>query len=155
MKAAVQRVLDALSAHGVTVELREFAEQTRTAQEAATALGISVGQIVKSLVFLADDSPILLLVSGANQVDVAWLGSMLGQTIARASAEQVRTATGFAIGGVPPLGHSTVIPTFLDRDLLAFATIWSAAGTPHTVFAIAPAQLLQLTNAREIAVKPD
>jgi prolyl-tRNA editing enzyme YbaK/EbsC (Cys-tRNA(Pro) deacylase) len=153
MKVAVQRVIDAFAEQGVVVAPREFAEQTRTAQEAATAIGTSVAQIVKSLIFLADDAPILVLVSGANQVDVPLLAATLGQTITRASAEQVRAATGFAIGGVPPLGHSTPLPTFLDGDLLAFETVWAAAGTPHTVFAIAPQVLQRLTQARVVAVK--
>lgn len=155
MKAAVQRVLAALAAQGIAVEPREFSEQTRTAQEAANALGVAVAQIVKSLIFVADGTPILLLVSGANQVDVAWVGNLLGATLGRASAEQVRAATGFAIGGVPPIGHATALPVYFDRDLLAFETIWAAAGTPHTVFPIAPTVLQTLTGARVIAMSPE
>jgi Cys-tRNA(Pro) deacylase len=152
MKAAVQRVIDAFAAQGVSVTPREFTEQTRTAQDAATAIGTSVAQIVKSLVFLADDAPILLLVSGANQVDVARLGETLGKRITRASADQVREATGFAIGGIPPLGHSTAMPVYLDPDLLAFDEVWAAAGTPHTVIPVTPADLQRLTGAQTIAM---
>lgn len=155
MKPAVQRVLDALRQQGVTVTIREFTASTRTAADAAAAVNAAVGQIVKSLVFRADDAPILVLVSGANRVDEPFLGTQLGKTITRASAETVRVATGFAIGGVAPVGHATVLPVYCDRDLLAFPTVWAAAGTPNTVFAIAPDDLCRVTGAQIIAIRPD
>lgn len=155
MKPAVQRVLDALSQQGVTVTIREFTDSTRTAADAAVAVNAAVGQIVKSLVFRADDAPILVLVSGANRVDEPFLGVQLGQTITRASADTVRAATGFAIGGVAPVGHATALPVYCDRDLLAFPTVWAAAGTPNTVFAIAPADLCRVTGAQIIAIRPE
>ena len=107
MKQSVQRVADALRAAGIEAEIKELSASTRTAEEAAAAIGTSVPRIVKSLVFLADDAPILALVSGSNRLDTDRLGAALGRTIARADAATVRAATGFAIGGVPPLGHAT------------------------------------------------
>lgn len=154
MKPAVQRVLDALNQQGVTVTIHEFAASTRTAADAAAAVNAAVGQIVKSLVFRAAEAPILVLVSGANRVDESYLGEQLGQTITRASAETVRGATGFAIGGVPPLGHATVLPVYCDRDLLAYPVVWAAAGTPNTVFAITPDELCRIAGAQVIAIRP-
>ena len=152
MKPAVQRVVDAFAAQGIIIVPREFAEQTHTAQEAANAVGTTVAQIVKSLIFLVDEHPALFLVSGANQLDVALVEGALGQTIRRASAEQVRLATGFAIGGVPPFGHSTAMPIYFDRDLLTCDTIWAAAGTPNAVFPIASQVLKEATGAQVIQV---
>jgi Cys-tRNA(Pro) deacylase len=152
MKPAVQRVVEAFAAQGIAVEPREFAETTRTAQDAANAIGTSVAQIVKSLVFLADDAPILVLVSGVNRVDEALLATTMGQRITRAPAERVRAATGFAIGGIPPLGHPTSLPTYMDPSLLTFDVVWVAAGTPHSVLAVAPVVLQRLTEAQVVAV---
>lgn len=150
MKASVARVVDALKAAGLQVEVREFAESTRTADDAAAAIGSTVGQIVKSLVFLAGNEPILALVSGDNRADTAKLARLVGAEIRRADADSVRRATGFAIGGVPPLGHSTPLRAFLDRDLLRYATVWAAAGTPNAVFAIAPSDLVRVANAEAV-----
>lgn len=150
MKAAVARVLAALEAAGIQVAVKEFAESTRTAEEAAGAVGTSVGQIVKSLVFLAGEQPILALVSGANRADVQKLGAAAGAPITRADAATVRTATGFAIGGVPPLGHTPPLPVYLDRDLLAYETVWAAAGTPNAVFRITPSELVRITSAHAV-----
>lgn len=152
MKAAVERVLAALAARGLTVAPVEFAESTRTAADAAAAIGTTVGQIVKSLVFLADGAPILVLTSGANQVDTALLGATLGRTITRAPAEIVRAATGYAIGGVPPVGHATPLLAYLDRDLLRYDVVWAAAGTPNAVFPVAPALLQTLAGAQVVTV---
>jgi prolyl-tRNA editing enzyme YbaK/EbsC (Cys-tRNA(Pro) deacylase) len=152
MKPAVQRVIAALAAHGLTITPVEFPAETRTAQAAADAIGTDVAHIVKSLVFLADGEPIMFLVSGVNRVDEAFVSAQLGVTLARASADDVRAATGFAIGGVPPVGHVTATPIYLDRDLLQYAEVWAAAGTPHTVFLIAPATLQRITNATALAV---
>ena len=150
MKAAVARVIEALRAVGVDAPVTEFAESTRTAEEAAAAVGTTVGQIVKSLVFLAGEQPILALVSGANRVDTSKLARAAGAPIRRADAEAVRQATGYAIGGVPPIGHASTLPTFLDMDLLLYDQVWAAAGTPNAVFPIAPADIQRMTAARTI-----
>lgn len=152
-KPATQRVLDALAAKGVVVEPSEFAESTRTAAEAAAAIGTSVAQIVKSMIFLANDEPILVLTSGENQVDTGLLGASIEATITRAPAERVRAATGFAIGGVPPVAHAHPMSTFMDADLLAFDVVWAAAGTHTSVFPIAPTTLRDITSARVLRIK--
>ena len=153
MKQSVQRVADALGAAGLAAEIRELSASTRTAEEAATAVGTTVPRIVKSLVFLADDTPILALVSGSNRLDTERLGTALGKRISRADAATVRAATGFAIGGVPPLGHATPVDVLIDRDLLQFDVVWAAAGTPHAVFPIAPADLVRATGGRVMELK--
>jgi Cys-tRNA(Pro) deacylase len=147
MKASVQKVADALAQLGLHAEITEFSESTRTAEEAAAAVGCTVGQIVKSLVFTVDGRPILALVSGVNRVDTAMLAAAAGGQIARANADSVREATGFSIGGVPPVGHATSLPTYLDRDLLQYERVWAAAGTPNAVFAITPGDLQRITGA--------
>jgi prolyl-tRNA editing enzyme YbaK/EbsC (Cys-tRNA(Pro) deacylase) len=148
MKAAVQRVVDALRAAGVEAPVTEFAESTRTAEEAAAAVGATVGQIVKSLVFLAGERPILALVSGANRADTQKLVRLVGDPVRRADAEAVRAATGYAIGGVPPIGHPAPLATYLDADLLRYERVWAAAGTPNAVFPIAPAELQRIAGAQ-------
>jgi prolyl-tRNA editing enzyme YbaK/EbsC (Cys-tRNA(Pro) deacylase) len=153
MKAAVQRVHDALLARGVEPRIVEFSESTRTAEEAALAIGTTVERIVKSLVFASDDQPILALVSGGNRVATARLAEALGAPVRRADAEMVRSATGFAIGGVPPLGHATELTVVLDEDLLGYDLVYAAAGTPNTVFPITPEELLRVTRARVVALK--
>ena len=152
MKPSVRRVADALAAAGLDAEIKEFAESTRTADEAARAVGAAVGQIVKSLVFLAGGQPILALVSGANRVDSAKLAAAAGAPITRADPDTVREATGYAIGGVPPLGHSTPLPTYFDRDLLRYAVVWAAAGAPNAVFRVAPGDLLRISGVQPIAL---
>jgi prolyl-tRNA editing enzyme YbaK/EbsC (Cys-tRNA(Pro) deacylase) len=153
MKQSVRRVVDALVAAGIDAEITELSASTRTAEEAAAAIGTSVPTIVKSLVFLADDAPILALVSGTNRLDTDRLGAALGRSIARADAATVRAATGFAIGGVPPLGHSTPLDVMIDRDLLQYDVVWAAAGTPHAVFPIDPEALVVATNGRVVDLK--
>jgi prolyl-tRNA editing enzyme YbaK/EbsC (Cys-tRNA(Pro) deacylase) len=148
MKETVQRVVTALAEAGVRTEVREFAASTRTAEDAANALGTTVGQIVKSLVFLAGDRPILVLVSGVNRADTVKLQALVDAEITRANADDVRRITGYAIGGVPPFGHLTFLTTFLDRDLLQYEEVWAAAGTPNAVFAITPHDLLRITAAQ-------
>lgn len=147
MKASVARVVAALAALGVEAQVTEFPQSTRTADEAAAAIGAEVGQIVKSLVFVAGDRPILALVSGTNRADPEKLAALAGAPISRADADAVRAATGFSIGGVPPVGHTTPLPTYLDRDLLRYETVWAAAGTPNAVFPITPAELERITGA--------
>ena len=133
--------------------LRAFPEGTRTAQDAAAAIGVEVGQIVKSLVFATEKGePVLVLASGANRVDERRVGELLGTAIGRADAALVREATGYAIGGVPPIGHATAMPTLVDEDLLAFDEVWAAAGTPRDVFAIAPADLVRASGGQVATV---
>ncbi len=151
--SAPDRVLAALEAAGVEARVKEFQVSTRTAQEAADAIGTSVGQIVKSLVFIAGDAPVLALVSGSNQLDAARLGSLTGSPIARADANAVRAATGYAIGGVPPAGFPAPIPTYIDRDLIQYDMVWAAAGTPRHVFPITPTELLRLTGGTVVDLK--
>lgn len=144
---AVGRVRAALAAAGVEVRIVEFAESTRTAQDAARAVGTSTAQIVKSLVFVADGRPILVLVSGANRVDVAKLARLAGASrVDKAAADATRDATGFSIGGVPPVGHRTPLAVYVDEALLAYDVVYAAAGTPHAVFPIAPAALVRVTS---------
>lgn len=141
------RVQAALRTHGISTEVRAFSDSTRTATEAAAAIGTSVGQIVKSLVFLAGDEPILALVSGANRLALSRLSALVGRDVGKADASAVRNATGYAIGGVPPVGFPAPIRTYLDRDLLQYVEVWAAAGTPHHVFRIAPPELVRITTA--------
>ena len=152
---SAQRVRDALAALGFDVAVREFPQSTRTAAEAAAAIGCEVAQIAKSLVFRARVSgrPVLVIASGANRVDEKAVAALIGEKIGRADAEFVRTATGFAIGGVPPVGHDTPPVTLIDRDLLALDEIWAAAGTPNAVFRLTPRDLVTLTGGRVAEIK--
>lgn len=130
------------------VEVRAFPDGTRTAADAATAVGCELSQIVKSLVFEADGKPVLVLMDGATRVDLALVRERLGAgTVGRANADAVRRATGYAIGGVPPFGHVTPLRVLADRGLLAHTTVWAAAGTPHTVFPIGPEALIAHAGA--------
>jgi Cys-tRNA(Pro) deacylase len=156
MHPASQRVLEAARRLGIEIDIRQFDQSTRTAQDAADVIGVSLGQIVKSLVFLADGQPILVLASGPNRTDTAKLARQAGaQEVRRASAEDVQAATGFAIGGVPPIGHRRPLPIYFDRDLLQYDTVWAAAGTPKAVFAIPPHQLAQASGAVIVDLKED
>jgi prolyl-tRNA editing enzyme YbaK/EbsC (Cys-tRNA(Pro) deacylase) len=146
---AAQAVVAAGRKLGLELQVREFAEGTRTAADAARAIGCSVDQIVKSLVFVADRRPVLVLTSGANRVDPARLGAALGAAAVRkADADEVRAATGYAIGGTPPFAHASELPVLVDRDLTGFDTVWAAAGTPRHVFPIGPAELLAASGGR-------
>ena len=144
--SSVDRVRAALQGRGLSIQVTEFPDSTRTAAEAAAAIGTAVAQIVKSLLFLAGDRPVLALVSGANRLDPAALEGLTGAACRKADAEAVRRYTGYAIGGVPPSGFPQPIETYVDRDLLQYAQVWAAAGTPHHVFPISPAQLIALTG---------
>jgi len=153
---AVDRVRAALRAAGLQSEVAEFPAGTRTAEDAARALGTTVAQIVKSLVFLADGRPVLALVSGANRVDERKLAAACrAERVSKADAGRVREATGFAIGGVPPLGHHRPLPVVLDQDLLQHEVVFAAAGTPTAVFPIAPADLLRVTGAQSADIRVD
>lgn len=156
LKPAAQRVQDILRAKGLEAEVRHMPASTRTAQEAADACGCEVGQIVKSLIFRGTRSgkPYLLLVSGANRVDEILAADQVGEPLGRADAQFVREATGFAIGGIPPLGHATPVATFIDEALLRYEVVWAAAGTPDAVFPIAPERLAQVVAAQRIRVTP-
>ena len=150
------RVVEAARAAGLEIEVREFPEGTRTAEDAARAIGVSVGQIVKSLVFTTDGRPVLCLVSGLNRVDGARLAVITGAAdVRRASADEVERATGFAIGGVPPLGHAHPLPIYCDRDLLAFDIVWAAAGTPRAVFSAQPLALVKACRATVADLKEE
>ena len=140
----VERVVAAATAAGLQIEVRQFPEGTRTALEAASAIGVGVGQIVKSLVFGVDDEIVMALVSGANTLDESLLAVVAGgQRCVRVDADAVRAATGFPIGGVPPFGHTTQLRVFIDPDLLQFDEVWAAAGTWHDVFGIEPRKLVE------------
>lgn len=152
---SARAVQDALRAKGINLEVVELPQSTRTAAEAAAAVGCSVAQIAKSLVFRGAQSnqAVLVIASGANRVDERLVADVIGEPIAKADAAFVREQTGFAIGGVPPVGHRYALRTFIDRDLLAFEEIWAAAGTPNAVFRLTPTDLLAITDAEVINVR--
>lgn len=148
------RVRAAAEAAGLTLTIRAMPQSTRTAEDAAVACGTSVGQIVKSLIFRKAESrePVLILVSGANRVDQKAIKAAIGEALERMDADAVRAQTGFAIGGVAPLGALTPLATFMDADLLKFETVWAAAGAPNAVFAVDPKALAEATGATIVAV---
>ena len=136
-----------LEGAGFGITVKQFPQGTRTASDAARAVGCELGQIVKSLVFTAGGRPVVALVSGPNRLDERKLAAIAGEPVGKADAEAARAATGYAIGGVPPFGHATEVPVFMDEDLLGFATVWAAAGRPDSVFEIEPEQLRALSHA--------
>ena len=150
-----QKVQDSLNAFGVTCQVIEMPSSTRSAQEAAQAVGCQVGQIVKSLIFRGKQTqaPYLLLVSGANRVNEKLLSEVLGEKIEKPDADYVREISGFVIGGVAPLGHTHPMTTFIDEDLLNYSEIWAAAGTPNAVFRLTPTDLLKITAGKVIALQ--
>jgi len=144
----VARVSAYAAERGVAIAVTRFPATTRTAQDAAREIGCAVAEIVKSLVFLADGAPVVVLCSGADRVDEAKLTSALRATgIRRATADEAKAATGFAIGGVPPFAHAMDLRVLVDEGLFAFATVWAAAGLPDAVFPIAPVDLVRLASA--------
>ena len=149
MSRAIDRFAEAAQVRDLHPAILRFPQGTKTAIDAARAIGCDVAQIVKSLVFVEEDGrPVLALTSGANRVDIAKLASLAGATtVRRATPDEARAATGFAVGGTPPFGHVEPIRTYLDRDLLAFDEVWAAAGTPDSVFPIAPGELLRISGA--------
>lgn len=151
---ACKVVLEAAGAAGLAIQIRLMATSTRTAEEAASACQTSVAQIVKSLVFQGKDSgrPLLLLVSGINRVKEGLVARAIGEKILRPDADFVRETTGFAIGGIPPLGHAIRIATWFDADLLQYPTVFAAAGTPNAIFAAKPSELLSACGATLITV---
>lgn len=136
----------------LALDIREMDDSTHTAEEAARAVGAPVAAIVKSLVFLADGSPLLVLASGPNRVNPDAVGTRLGVTLAKADADTVKRATGYSIGGVPPFGHPEPITTVMDEDFFSLDEVWAAAGSSTAVFPISPARLQELTSARVMAV---
>ncbi|CAN5767796.1 YbaK/EbsC family protein [soil metagenome] len=147
-KASTRRLVAAAAQRGVVAQVRRFPAGTRTAADAAAAIGCEVGAIVKSIVLTSGDGPLLVLTSGRNRVDYGKVAAALGvDGVDRADADLVRAATGYAIGGTAPFGHPEALPTLVDRDLLAYDEVWAAAGTPDTVFPLARRQLLDATGA--------
>jgi Cys-tRNA(Pro) deacylase len=157
LSPSAQKVQDHLDHLGYNYKVIEFQETTRTSADAAARVSCTIGQIVKSLIFKCRGSgkPVLILTSGANRVDVKKIASLTGDPIDRADPEFVRSMTGFAIGGIPPIGHTTAIKTYLDEDLLKFETLWAAAGTPNAVFELTPQDLQTMTSARVVPVKEE
>ena len=150
----VRRVVEAAAAAGLAIEPVTFPDGTKTAADAAAAIGVDVGQIVKSLIFAVDGHVVVAYVSGANQLDEAKLAAVAGgDRCGRVDADTVRTVTGFPIGGVPPFGHATPVPAFIDADLLTFDEVWAAAGTWHDVFAIAPADLVAASGGTVVDLR--
>lgn len=154
LPSSAQRVADAAQRLGLLPHIVTMADSTRTAEEAAAACGCEVGQIVKSLVFRGATSgtPYLLLVSGKNRVNEEKTAKVIGETLSRPDAAYVRGTTGFAIGGIPPFGHATPIKTYMDAELLTYADVWTAAGTPHCVMRLDPRDLQAKTAAMTITV---
>ena len=146
---AIERFMEAARMLGIDPQIRRFPEGTKTAAAAALAIGCDVAQIVKSLVFMADERPVLAFTSGANRVDPSKLARVAGASEARrASPEEARAATGFAVGGTPPFGHPDSLPAFIDPTLLAFQEVWAAAGTPDSVFPLTPSELHRAAGAQ-------
>jgi prolyl-tRNA editing enzyme YbaK/EbsC (Cys-tRNA(Pro) deacylase) len=153
---SAQKIQNILRELGSGYKVIEFTESTRTAQEAADRVGCQLGQIVKSLIFRGKTSNkgILVLTSGSNRVDENKISKYAGEPIGRADPEFVRTITGFAIGGVPPVGHIQPLETFIDEDLLLYAEVWAAAGTPNAVFQLPSSDLVKITSGKIVHVKP-
>jgi prolyl-tRNA editing enzyme YbaK/EbsC (Cys-tRNA(Pro) deacylase) len=154
-KGSVARVREALARLGLQAEIKEFDASTRTSADAAAAVGCTVAQIAKSVIFRARNAnqPVLVIASGINRVDEKKLEAAIGDKIGRADAEFVRATTGFAIGGVAPVGHTGPVRIFIDQDLDQYDEIWAAAGSPNAVFRLTPADLRRLTGGQVIAVK--
>src|ERR1051325_9392240 len=155
LSPSAQKIQDQLKSLGFDYTVIEHTESTRTAQEAAERAGCELGQIVKSLIFKGQDSgkPILVLTSGANRVDEKRISEYVGEPICRADADFVRAVTGFAIGGVPPMGHIQPMETYLDEDFLQYGTIWAAAGTPNAIFELKTPDLQKMTGGKVARVK--
>jgi prolyl-tRNA editing enzyme YbaK/EbsC (Cys-tRNA(Pro) deacylase) len=154
LSKSAQSVQDVLDQKDITTNVVELPASTRTAQDAAAAIGCSIGQIVKSLIFKVHDSdtPILVLASGPNRVNEAMIERVVGHKIVKADADFTRAVTGFAIGGIPPIGHKQPIMTLIDEDLMKFDHVWAAAGTPNAVFTIAASDLTTLTHGQIVTI---
>ena len=158
LSASAAKVQAALEARGFSFEVQELDQSTRTAAEAAAAIGCEVAQIAKSILFRAveSDRAVLVIASGVNRVDEMAVAALLGERLGKADADFVRGETGFVIGGVPPVGHDKPVEIFIDEDILAFDAIWAAAGTPFAVFRLDPRSLAALTGGRvaRVALRP-
>jgi prolyl-tRNA editing enzyme YbaK/EbsC (Cys-tRNA(Pro) deacylase) len=154
-RSSSRKVQEALIEHGVSSQVLEMPQSTRTADDAARAAGCQVGQIVKSIIFRGKKThqPILVATSGANRVNEKAIANLISEPLAKADAEFVREKTGFAIGGVPPVGHVQQIRIFIDEDLLQYNEIWAAAGTPKAIFKLTPQELQKITGGRVVSVK--
>jgi prolyl-tRNA editing enzyme YbaK/EbsC (Cys-tRNA(Pro) deacylase) len=154
LSPSAARVQAELKRLGVSSAVKEMGRVTRSAREAAEAVGCAVAQIAKSLVFRTAETgrPVLVIASGANRVNERTLGGLVGEAVVKAEADFVRQVTGFAIGGVPPLGHAQQLEVFLDADLFRYPIIWAAAGTPQAVFCVAPGELERVTGGRVVAL---
>jgi len=154
LSASAQRVQDALDQLGLTLEVVELPDSTRTAVDAAQAIGCTVAQIAKSLIFRGKQSngPVLVIASGTNRVNEQAVAAEWGEPIGKADADFVRSRTGFVIGGVPPVGHLERLDTFIDEDLLQLDVIWAAAGTPNAVFRLLPDELVRATGGRVVSI---
>jgi Cys-tRNA(Pro) deacylase len=149
MHPSAQKVADAAQVLGLDVEIVEFEQTTRSAQDAADTIGCRVAQIVKSLLFVVDGQPVMALVSGTNRLDERKLAALRGvgrKKVKRADADTAKAVTGFSIGGVPPFGHQSRLPVYVDQDLTRFEVVWAAAGTPFAVFAITPDELVRASG---------
>lgn len=156
MHPSAQKVVDAAQKLGLSIEVVEFEQTTRTAADAAAAIGCEVAQIVKSLCFSVNDRPVMALVSGANQLDERKLAGLCGvgrKKVKRADAEMVKAATGFSIGGVPPFGHPAPLPMYIDEDLTRFDIVWAAAGTHFAVFPLKAADLVRVSGGEVADLK--
>ena len=155
LSPSAQKVQDALNELGYEYKIIEFKDSTRTAQEAAERAGCQLGQIVKSMIFRGFHSskPILVLTSGVNRVDEKLISNFAGEPIVRAEPDFVRTTTGFAIGGVPPVGHAQPMDTYMDEDFMGYGTVWAAAGTPNAIFELTPDDLQKMTGAQTGRIK--
>ncbi|MEW6276425.1 MAG: YbaK/EbsC family protein [Bacillota bacterium] len=155
LSPSAQKVQDVLRSLGSSRQVREFLQTTRSAAEAAQAIGCRVEQIAKSLVFRGKHTkrPVLVIASGANRVNEKKVAEFVAEPLEKADAGFVREKTGFVIGGVPPVGHLEQLTTFIDEDLLQYEEIWAAAGNPNAVFPLAPAELVKMTGGRVVAIK--
>jgi prolyl-tRNA editing enzyme YbaK/EbsC (Cys-tRNA(Pro) deacylase) len=153
MHAKALHVQETLSAMGVDAVVRELPDSTRTAQDAAAAIGTTVPQIAKSLIFTAGDDLVLVIASGSNRVSPEKIGGQIGRVPGKPDARTVKERTGFSIGGVPPVGHAERLVTLIDEDLLSHDEIWAAAGTPNAVFRIVPGDLVRITQGKVVDVK--
>jgi len=155
LSQSAKKVQAALKEMGLNCQVVELPASTRTAVEAAQAIGCQVGQIVKSLIFKGGETnrPIMVIASGANRVDESRLAELVDEPVKKADADFVRNTTGFSIGGVPPVGLPSPVVTFVDEDLLTFQTVWAAAGTPHAVFELRPEDLQRITGGTVTPIK--
>ncbi len=155
LSPSAQKVQNALTAAGFSNRVVEHTQTTRSAKEAAAAIGCSMGQIAKSLIFKTGQTHrgVLVIASGLNRVNEARLSELVGEPIEKADADFAQETTSFAIGGIPPLGLSTVLLTFIDEDLMTFSEIWAAAGNPNAVFRLSPQELQQMTAGKVVSVK--